>query len=668
MDWSIVIVFTAALVAVASYTKRFNRSVADFLAANRCAGRYLLCIAFGAAQLGAASVVIQMQVTYKTGFANLWYGSLLGMPIMAVIVASGWVVYRFRETRAMTLAQFFEMRYSKKFRIFAGIIAFFAGLINYGLFPAIGASFFIRYCGLPEAVGPVPYTAIMIPTFQLVMFVLLGISLYFTFSGGQVTVLATDFIQGMFMNLIFVAIMVLILVKFGVGTILDGMEYAEPGKSLLNPMDIEANEGFNIFYFVLMAFMGVYGYKTWQSEQGYMCAARTPHESKMAGILGIYKHWAFWGILTLVPLAAFTYMHHPDYAVQATETQVLIDQVGNEEVRNQMVVPIVLSQMLPKGLTGLFAAAVFAAFISTHNTQLHSWGSIFIQDVIMPFRKERFSRKTHMMLLKFSVAGVAIFAFLFSSYFKQTQRFPIYAMVTGIIYIGGAGISIMGGLYWKRGTTAGAWAAMTTGAVIGIGALMLEQYWMHTFDKSFPVGFKWWTAIAAGCSISGYIVFSLFSRESFDMDRMLHRGKYRIAQDHEELKEKPGSKKIKKWQKALGLTHEFTTFDKWVWGISIFQAGFYLVYNLTFTIGSFIFDYDVKTWRYIQSIRLWQIVILFAPVAIWLTIGGIRDLISFFRHLSTAKINDLDDGTVVDHHNLADDNADNKTILTNKET
>ena len=39
IDWTIMVVFMAALTGVAVYTKRFNKGVADFLAANRCAGR-----------------------------------------------------------------------------------------------------------------------------------------------------------------------------------------------------------------------------------------------------------------------------------------------------------------------------------------------------------------------------------------------------------------------------------------------------------------------------------------------------------------------------------------------------------------------------------------------------------------------------------------------------
>ena len=130
-----------------------------------------------------------------------------------------------------------------------------------------------------------------------------------------------------------------------------------------------------------------------------------------------------------------------------------------ERLHDAVRVPLVLTTLLPAGLLGAFAAVMLAAFISTHDTYLHSWGSIFIQDVLLPFRKKPFSQEQHLRVLRWSILGVAGFIFLFSLVYQPTQAILLYFAITGAIFAGGSGAVIIGGLYWKKGTTAGAWTA-----------------------------------------------------------------------------------------------------------------------------------------------------------------------------------------------------------------
>ena len=140
VDWIIIIVVALFFVVQAYRTRIYMQSTADFLAANRCARRYLLTIAESVASMGAVSVIGMWQMTYKSGFASAWWDHA-GFPIIMFVSLLGWVIYRYRETRAMTMAQFFEMRYSRKFRVFAGMICWFSGIVNFGIFPAVGANF-----------------------------------------------------------------------------------------------------------------------------------------------------------------------------------------------------------------------------------------------------------------------------------------------------------------------------------------------------------------------------------------------------------------------------------------------------------------------------------------------------------------------------------------------
>src|SRR5687768_14123056 len=181
IDWVLVVVPIALVLAFAVYTRRFVRSVADFLAAGRCAGRYLLANARGEADSGLANTMSKFEIILVSGFVlNFW--EKIQVPVLLLVGISGFVIYRYRETRALTLAQFLEMRYSRRFRLFMGGLAFLSGILNYGIFPAISARFFIYFLDLPHAVQIGPFA---VSTFALLMLSYLSITVFLVTIGGQ---------------------------------------------------------------------------------------------------------------------------------------------------------------------------------------------------------------------------------------------------------------------------------------------------------------------------------------------------------------------------------------------------------------------------------------------------------------------------------------------------
>src|SRR5215213_9548020 len=189
IDWLLVVIPIAFVLAVAVYTRRFVHSVADFLAAGRCAGRYLLANARGEADSGLANTMSKFEVILVSGFVlNFW--EKVSIPALLLVGITGFVVYRFRETRAMTLAQFFEMRYSRRFRLFMGGLAFLSGILNYGIFPAVSARFFVYFLDLPRTVDVAGL--FKMPTTAAIMLGYLTLTVFMITIGGQVTLMITD--------------------------------------------------------------------------------------------------------------------------------------------------------------------------------------------------------------------------------------------------------------------------------------------------------------------------------------------------------------------------------------------------------------------------------------------------------------------------------------------
>src|SRR5215211_940389 len=200
IDWVLVVVPIALVIAFALYTRRFVKSVADFLAAGRCADRYLLANARGESDSGLANTMSKLEIVLVSGFVlNFW--EKVSVPVLLLIGISGFVVYRFRETRAMTLAQFFEMRYSRRFRLFMGMLAFISGILNYGIFPAVSSRFFVYFLGLPDSTQ---IAGAHVPTYVLFMVGYLTCTVFMLLIGGQVTLMVCDCVEGIFSHVVYI--------------------------------------------------------------------------------------------------------------------------------------------------------------------------------------------------------------------------------------------------------------------------------------------------------------------------------------------------------------------------------------------------------------------------------------------------------------------------------
>ena len=192
IDWIVVAIPLAIVIGMALKAQTYVKSVADFLAAGRVAGRYVLCVAGAEANMGLVSVVALWEMYYNCGFAVQYWGAV-AMPIGLAYGLTGYCTYRFRETRALTMGQFLEIRYSRKFRVFACFLQAFSGVMNYAIFPAVSARVLMYFWGLPAYfyLGDWRFS-----TFGILMIIFLGCALFLALLGGQITIMVTDCIQG----------------------------------------------------------------------------------------------------------------------------------------------------------------------------------------------------------------------------------------------------------------------------------------------------------------------------------------------------------------------------------------------------------------------------------------------------------------------------------------
>lgn len=657
IDWAIVIVPLIVIAIVAFRTQKHVTSVAEFMAGGRLGGRYLVCNAKGEMSMGVVSMVALYELLYQAGFTITWWQKMT-VPLGLFIALTGYVYYRYRETRAMTLAQFFEIRYSKSFRLFAGCLGFLAGLINYGIFPAVSARFFVYFCGLPPETH---FWGITIPTFAIIMLIYLTLALIMTLTGGQLTVMIVDCIEGLIALIMFIVIIVALLIMFDWSQIQLAMSQAPSGKSMLNPFDIAKAKDFNIWFVLIGVFGSLYGVMAWQGGHAFNSCAKNPHEAKMGAILGSWRNVSKGLMITLLAVCAITFLKHPDFAAQASQVQDVLNKISDTQIQNQMRMPIAINYMLPIAIKGMLCSIMLFGLLACDSSYLHSWGSIFIQDIILPLRKQPFTPRQHINLLRTAILGVAIFGFSFSLLFRQTEYILMFFALTGAIFLGGAGSVIAGGLYWKKGTTAGAWAAMISGSTLAVGGIILQQYWktiqpwlsqllpdiqiiVNNTDK-FPVNGQvmyFWAMIT---SLVLYFIVSLLTcKNDFNMDRMLHRGKYSVAEDNVKVE----FEKRWRWSSIIGIDKDFTKGDKAISGSVFAWTMFWWVVFIIVTAWNLINPWPLEWWG-----TYWHYYAIIIPLivafisTIWFLCGGIHDLHKLYTDLKTYKSNKMDDGTVI---------------------
>ncbi len=327
-DWLIVLIPLCVVMGVGYYIRSYVRSVADFVQAGRLCGRYVICVGDVANALSIIGIITYIEMHYKTGFAlAFWEGILL--PLTIVMSLYGYCVYRFRETKALSFGQFIEMRYSRKFRIFASGLRSMTEIICNMIMPALAARFFIYYIGLPQTFR---ICGVECSTFILVAAISMILAITLICFGGTLCLVVTDAVQGMMLYPMMVVLIIFILWKFSWSSeIVQVMQDRIPGESFLNPYDIEQLSDFNLFFLFVTIFNAILHRASWIGA-GTSGAARNPHEQKMAGILGSWRNTMNILIYILIAIAILTFMNHADWSGKAKDVRTTLSSRISEEL------------------------------------------------------------------------------------------------------------------------------------------------------------------------------------------------------------------------------------------------------------------------------------------------------------------------------------------------
>ena len=742
IDWIIVIIPLCFVIGMAVYSRKYARSVADFLAAGRVAGRYVLSVGDLAAALSVITLVAGAEQNYQTGFAVGFWAAMTA-PVGIFMALTGFCMYRWRETRCLSLGQFLELRYgSKFFRIFCASLRTFAEMVTNAIGPAVAANFFIYYLGLPHRIM---ICGINLPCYVIIVSLCLFLALVIIWPGGRISLLVTDCFQGLLCYPIFVIIVGYIILNFSwSGDIAPVMWNRAPGQSFMNPYDISQLRDFNVFALIVTLLGSILNRAGWIGNDT-SGAGRTPHEQKMAGVLGAWRNGMAWVMILLLAIIVITFMTSSHFSNtnnrfgisntairQSLSAKVLQEAVPDTAVREkvlaeirkipaavtpemfqtpmsqqqnldtpyfnavrdtlgdtpegryqfqkyrslyqQMMMPSVVSKIFPVGMLGLFCLLMVMLLISTDDSRIFNASSTLMQDVILPMFKGHLDQKKHLLLLRLTSVGVAVFFLIVSVFFAQLDYINMFTTIMCAVWLGGAGPIMVFGLYSRFGNLTGAWCAIIFGSGTSLLGLILQRNWaqsiypmleqvgmvetLNSFLETVSSPFNPWIAwsmdpvkfpinsfeiyfISMVLSVGGYIVGSYLTYKPYDLDKLLHRGIY--ADAPEPPKERWTLRNV--FSRIIGITKEYTLGDKII-AYSVF--GYSIVYQIgivfiSIVVWNAIYPWPHEWWTikfFITALVIPGIVGVISTV--WFLIGGIRDARQLFIDLEK-RVEDPDD-------------------------
>ncbi|MCH8204959.1 MAG: sodium:solute symporter family protein [Candidatus Hydrogenedentes bacterium] len=434
-DWAALAVYFVVTVVIGLWTVRKVKDTTDFFMAGRRFGKpFMIFFAFGAGTSGNDAVGVSAK-TYTNGLSGIWYQWL-----WLFCTPFYWLIAPvMRRMRALTTGDYFEHRYDGSVAALYSVVGIAQLTVNIGIIQ-LGAGSMIE--GITG--GAIDRNVAIVG--MTVMFLAYGIA------GGLAAAIVTDFIQG-----ILTIILSFILLPFALDAVggFTGLHTEIQDDSMFSLVAPGEINGFWIFMLGLNALIGIV---TQPHIMGVCAAGRTEMDGRVGFACGNLIKRLCTVAWTVVGLCAVVM-----YMNQDIDPDVIYGQAAKD----------LLPSVMP-GLVGVFIAALIASVMSSCDAFMVSCSGLFTQNIYRRWIRRDESEGHYVGVGRITalvvVAGGLSFAFLVGSVPEGLMLFfKMQALMGAAFWLG---------LFWRRTTVAGAWAAtLSAFAILLFTSLDAFQEW-----------------------------------------------------------------------------------------------------------------------------------------------------------------------------------------------
>ncbi|MDQ3255903.1 MAG: sodium:solute symporter family protein [Acidobacteriota bacterium] len=446
IDWVIVIGYLLVSVSIGLVGKRYVGNISHYLVAGRELGLYIGIATLAATEIGTITFMYNGEFGYKYGFAAFAAALISGL-VMIFVGRTGFIISRFRELKLMTVPEYFEVKYSRGLRIVTGVLVALGGILNMGVFLKIEGQFLTIVSGIDTRHLVTVMTAILL------------LELLYTVLGGMVAVVITDFIQYVLLSVATILVTIYAVYYAGWGNIINKVTTVM-GDAGFDPI---INPQFGVTFLIWQVLLWLSIHTCWQTTAMRMFSTKNAETSKRVMtwtgfiFLGRGMLPMLWGI------AALTL-----YGTGALDKGIPAPVVNGQTLAPIDAMPAMLANILGPGIRGIVVAGMLAATMSVNSSYLLGWSAVISQDVIMPLRrvmgKGPLSSRRQILVNRLANLFVSLFLMFWGLYYTPPGAVYLYLNITGTIFLAGAFVCVVGGLYWRRSNVYGGYLAMLMGA------------------------------------------------------------------------------------------------------------------------------------------------------------------------------------------------------------
>ncbi|MFD0025963.1 sodium:solute symporter [Streptomyces sp. NPDC058382] len=426
VDYAVIVVYLAGMLAMGWWGMRRAKSKSEFLVAGRRLGPWMYSGTMAAIVLGGASTIGGVGLGYQYGLSGAWMVFTIGLGLLALSV---FFSARIARLKVYTVSEMLDLRYGGRAGLISGIVMW-----AYTLMLAVTST--IAYATIFDVLFDMNRTVAII----------LGGTIVVAYStlGGMWSITLTDMVQFVVKTIgVLLLLLPIAVIKAGGFSEMK----AKLPTEYFDPLGIG---GETIFTYVLIYTFGMLiGQDIWQR----VFTARSDRTARLGGTVA--------GTYCLVYAVAG--------AVIGTAAKVMYPKLPTADAAFATIV----KDELPVGVRGLVLAAALAAVMSTSSGALIACATVANNDIWSRLRgavsrggdsAERDEVKGNRAFILIMGLAVILIAIALNNVVEALT-------VAYNLLVGGLLVPILGGLLWRRGTAAGALAAVAVGGVAVIGLM-----------------------------------------------------------------------------------------------------------------------------------------------------------------------------------------------------